>query len=99
MSKRDLEMSLKVDEFKELASKIPLFALARFRENEITRDHPHHDILFSVFSRVIINNVLLDACMYLETLKRRTLTRVEVEKTKRRVDIFMEGFLKDSTGG
>ncbi len=98
MTRRKVESSEAIDIFEELESKMPFFAQTRWRENEVAQGLALRDRLLPVYRRVIENNILMDARLFVESLKRRELTRPECEKVKRLVTAFMERFLKRAEG-
>lgn len=94
MHRRTPEAIASVEVFKVLESKLPIFAQTRVRESEVLQDRPVIDGILPVYERIIRNNVRLDARMFLESLKRRELTRPEAEKVDRMVEAFLVRFLR-----
>lgn len=79
-------------DIEELEEKIPVFVATRMREQQPRPDLPTHEVLPVVYGRLVRNNVLMDAVLFLETRKGRPLVRYEADKVRRLVDDCLHKF-------
>lgn len=98
MARKGTGIAASIDAFREMEEKLPILAQTRYRENEVERDPSLRPEVFSVYRRVIRNNVLMDARMFVESLLRRELTRPEADKVARIVGAYLERFLREASG-